>query len=82
MVDSDRKSNYEQDTANNIEYHITVDNTEASVPSTSNIIVSKGQLLDKEKSKSLLVFYDGPEIRDNSRHARELNESKKKINSY
>ena len=41
MVDSERKSNYEQDTADNVASFITSDNTKASVPSTSNIIVSK-----------------------------------------
>ena len=51
MVDSESKQNYKQDTADNVASIITADDTEASIPSNSNIIVSKEQLGGKEKSK-------------------------------
>ena len=75
------KLNNEQNTADNGEYCITVDNTEASVPSTSNINVSKDHLPVKEKPKLLLAIYDGPQIIDKIIFAREASKWKQKLNS-
>ena len=53
MDHNERKLTNEQYNADNGACFITVENTEASVPSTSNITVLKDQLLD---------IYDGPQI--------------------
>ena len=48
MVDSERNLNNEQNTEDRVASFIMVDNTETSVPSTSNISVSKEQLQGKK----------------------------------
>ena len=81
MDDSDRKSNNEQDTADNVASFITADHIEASVPSTSNIILSNEQLQSKYKPNWLLDYYDCPKSTDNISLQREEGKWRRKINS-
>ena len=81
MDDSDRKSNNEQDIPDNVVSFITSDNTEASVPSTSNIIVSNEQLQSKDKPNWLLDYYDDLKSTENMSLQREESKWRRKINS-
>ena len=80
MVDSERKTNYEQNTGDNVSYFIAAESTEASVPSPSNIIVSKEKLRGKDKTKLLLTFYDDGKILDDIVLARRQRQWEKKLN--
>ena len=81
MDNSASDSNNEQDTVHSVTSFIKADNTEASVPSTSNISASKEQLKGKENPKSLLDYYDGIKSTDKISLQREKGKWRRKINS-